>query len=91
MRQSQVFPPTPTRSPPQLAEAVSLFGKVFVTHGKRSCHGFAEVIRHELKVPVVVPKLDESFDFEGANVVSTWDSRYRGLNVSEVCRSGAGG
>ncbi|MDI9485065.1 MAG: MBL fold metallo-hydrolase [Bacillota bacterium] len=59
-------------------------GKVFVTHGeKESCHGFAEVIRHELKVPVVVPKLDESFDFEGANVVSTWDSRYRGLNVSE--------
>ncbi len=59
-------------------------GKVFVTHGeKASCHGFAEVIRDELKVPVVVPKLDESFDFEGAKVTSTWDSHYQSLTVPE--------
>ena len=59
-------------------------GRVFVTHGeKESCHGFAELIRSELKVPTVVPKLDESFDLQGAETLSTWDSEYQDFHVAE--------
>lgn len=59
-------------------------GRVFVTHGeKESCHGFAELIRDELGVPVVVPKLDESFDLRGAETLSIWDSQYQDFYVDE--------
>lgn len=59
-------------------------GRVFVTHGeKESCHGFAELVRGELGVPVVVPKLDESFDFRGADTVSVWDSQYQDFYVDD--------
>lgn len=59
-------------------------GRVFVTHGeKESCHGFAELIKSELKVPTVVPKLDESFDFRGAETLSTWDSHYQDFYVKD--------
>ena len=60
-------------------------GRVFVTHGeKESCHGFAELIHNELKVPVVVPKMDESFDVRGADGFSTWDQRYQDCHVDDA-------
>lgn len=60
-------------------------GRVFVTHGeKESCHGFAKIIHEELKVPVVVPKMDESFDLKGAEGISTWDSYYRSCHVHDA-------
>lgn len=62
----------------------SRIGQVFVTHGeKESSHRFAELIAQELKVPVVVPKLDESFELKGAQALSTWDTSYREFSVEE--------
>lgn len=59
-------------------------GRVFVTHGeKESCHGFAELINQELRVPVIVPKLDERFDVREGQILSTWDSQYHDLQVDE--------
>ncbi|NMB01367.1 MAG: hypothetical protein GX971_07620, partial [Firmicutes bacterium] len=59
-------------------------GRIFVTHGeKESSHGFAELLQKELKVPVVVPKLDESFEFRGSDAVSTWDSQYERFSVTD--------
>ncbi len=59
-------------------------GRVFVTHGeKESCHAFAELVRDELRVPVVVPKLDESFDLQGTETLSMWDSQYQDLYVDD--------
>lgn len=60
-------------------------GQVFVTHGeKESCHGFAEVIREELKVPVLVPKLDESFVIQGSSTLSAWDNHYQDLAIPDA-------
>ena len=57
-------------------------GRVFVTHGeKESCHGFAELIRTELQVPALVPKLDESFTLQAGTTMSGWDSRYQDVDV----------
>lgn len=59
-------------------------GQVFVTHGeKESCHGFAEVIRKNLKIPVDVPKLDEVYEFNGAQAISSWEKDYEDLYVEE--------
>lgn len=59
-------------------------GRIFVTHGeKESSLGFAEIIKKELKVPVVVPKLDESFEFRGSDAVSTWDSTFENFSVED--------
>jgi len=59
-------------------------GHVFVTHGeKESAEGFAELIEGELKVPVVVPRLDESYELKGTQAVSTWDTHYRSFSVEE--------
>lgn len=60
-------------------------GRVFVTHGEaESCHGFADIIRQELQVPTIVPRLDESFELQGAQCVSTWDSTYQDFSVPET-------
>lgn len=62
----------------------SYIGRVFVTHGeKESCHGFADIIQRELKVPVVVPKLDENFDFKGTEAFSTMGEQYQGFYVED--------
>ncbi|HOB39547.1 MAG: MBL fold metallo-hydrolase RNA specificity domain-containing protein [Limnochordia bacterium] len=59
-------------------------GQVFVTHGeKESSEGFAELIRGELEVPVLVPQLDESFELKGTTALSTWDTHYRGFSVED--------
>lgn len=59
-------------------------GRVFVTHGEaESAHGFAEIIRRELEVPVVVPKLDETFTLRGKEVRSTWEEDFQALHVEE--------
>lgn len=60
-------------------------GRVFVTHGeKESCHGFAEVIRQELKIPVDVPQLDEIFHFDGTQAFSYWKKDYEDLYVEDA-------
>ncbi len=59
-------------------------GRVFVTHGeKESCHGFAELISEKLKVPAIVPKLDEIFEFNGSKTFSTWEKDYDDLYIEE--------
>ncbi|HPT84348.1 MAG TPA: MBL fold metallo-hydrolase RNA specificity domain-containing protein, partial [Limnochordia bacterium] len=59
-------------------------GHVFVTHGEaESAQGFAELLERELNVPVVVPRLDESFELKGAQAVSTWDTHYREFAIAE--------
>lgn len=59
-------------------------GRIFVTHGeKESSQGFAQLIESELKVPVVVPKLDESFEFMGKEAISTWDSSFGSFSIED--------
>ncbi|MDI9440895.1 MAG: MBL fold metallo-hydrolase [Firmicutes bacterium] len=59
-------------------------GRVFVTHGEpEACHGFAELIRKELHVPVTVPKLDEVFVLRGKEVRSTWSADLKEVHVEE--------
>ncbi len=59
-------------------------GRVFVTHGEpESAHGFAEIIRRELEVPVIVPKLDEVFVLKGREVSSAWEEDFQVLHVEE--------
>jgi metallo-beta-lactamase family protein len=62
----------------------SRIGQVFVVHGEReSSEGFAELIQKEFAVPVLVPRLDESFVMKGTEAVSTWDARCRSFAVEE--------
>lgn len=59
-------------------------GKVFVTHGEaESSHSFAKIIREQFRVPVVVPKLDETFDLSRPEVISAWETDYEDFYVEE--------
>lgn len=59
-------------------------GRVFVTHGEtETCHSFADLIRDEFKVPVIVPKLDETFDLSKTDSISAWEIDYQDFYVEE--------
>lgn len=59
-------------------------GRIFVTHGEPgSSLGFAQLIQGELGVPVLVPRLDESFEIRGTRAISTWDSQWAQFSVED--------
>lgn len=59
-------------------------GKVFVTHGEaETCQSFAQVIRDQFQVPVIVPKLDETFDLSRPEIISAWETDYQDFYVEE--------
>ena len=59
-------------------------GRIFVVHGEaEDAHQFAQLVRSELKVPTVVPRLDEIFELTGSGAVSVWEERFHDLHIDE--------
>ena len=59
-------------------------GQIFVVHGEaEDAHQFAQLVRSELKVPTVVPKLDEDFALTSSGALSVWEERFHDLHIDE--------